>query len=404
MKVNNDFHLGAHPLIFLFGYKRLRISLSRLEDMLNICRTQNITYRFVSVFEDEGYAELCISFFASRRLLSLAKEREIEVLNIIEGGIPALIKKNSHRAGLPIGLLFSICLMVLSSCVIWDIRVDGAIQTSEESVKELLEDCGLSVGKLRRSLNVSAIENRALILSDDICWISINIIGTVAEVEIRESDPPPEPSEGDSAENIVAERGGIIVGFEDARGKIAVNIGDAVAKGDLLIGGIYGDEDNGFRYTAAKGRVLAECELELIADISRRYEKKNYTGREKCEKYLIFFKKEIKFFSNCGNLYTSYDRIDIVEYLTAPNGEHLPFGVRTVRYLEYEYTAAEYSDDELFELADARLDASLLHELEDGELLGVESCFELTDEGYTLRRKIRCIKNIAKRKPIEILP
>ena len=31
--------------------------------------------------------------------------------------------------------------------------------------------------------------------------------------------------------------------------------------------------------------------------------KKRYPGRQKSEKYLIFFKKEVKFFGNCRNLY-----------------------------------------------------------------------------------------------------
>lgn len=402
MKTEKDFRLGFHPFIFLVGYKRLSLPVSQLEDFLNLCREHEIDFREISLLEDS--ARLCIPFFNSRKILRAASSRGIDAKVVLEGGIPALVKKHKARVGLAIGLALSVFLIALGSNVIWDIRIDGAIRSCEQSVKQILEECGLSVGKLRRSLDVDAIENRTLILSDDISWISVNIIGTVAEVEIRELDPLPESEEEYAAENIVAERGGVIVGFEDARGNIAVAIGDAVSEGDLLIGGIYGDEENSFRYTAAKGRVLAECVIDFKTDVERKYLKKSYTGREKCEKYLIFFKKEIKFFSNCGNLYTTYDKIDTVEYLRSPNGELLPIGVRTVKYLEYEYSECEYSDEELFALADIRLDTMIANALGGGELLGVSSSFELSDEKYSLFRRVRCIKDIAKRAPIDILP
>ena len=402
MKNKKEFRLGLHPLRFAFGYKRLRLPACRLEDFLNLCRERVIS--FWSISAGGGFAELCVPFFSSKRLILDAKSRGIEVELLLEGGIPAQIKKHRCRIGLPIAVLFSVFLITVGSNVIWDIRIDGAVRSSEQSVRQILDECGLSVGKWRYSLDVDVIENRALILSDDISWISVNIIGTVANVEIRELDPLPEENELSAAENIVAERSGVIVGFEDIKGNIAVSIGDAVSEGDLLIGGIYGDEDNGFRYTAAKGRVLAECEIDLKTEVERKYLKKSYTGREKCEKYLIFFKNEIKFFSNCGNLYATYDKIDTVEYLRSPNGEQLPVGIRTVRYIEYETAEAEYSDRELFSLADMRIDAMLADELQSGELLGVASSFELTDEKYSLHRKVRCIKDIAKKRPIELFP
>ena len=400
----SDFRLGLHPLLFLIGYKRVRLSASQLESFLNLCRELGIAFRAVSVNSSEGYAELCLPFFGARRIIATASGRGIEAEIVLEGGIPALASKHKWRLGLAAGLLLSVAMVIFASCVIWDIRIDGAVRCSEQSVVELLEGCGLSVGKFRRSLDIDAIENRALILSDDISWISVNIIGTVAEVEIRELDPLPEQEEYADAQNIVADSSGVIVGFEDTRGNIAVSIGDAVGKGDLLIGGIYGDEQNGFRYTTAKGRVLAECVLDFSADIERRYQKKIYTGREKCEKYLIFFKNEIKFFSNSGNLYTTYDKIDIVEYLYSPSGDRLPIGIRTIKYLEYEYAEEEYSDERLLELADMRLDAMISHEIDNGDLLAFTERCELSESGCLLFRRVRCVKDIAKRVPIDVLP
>jgi hypothetical protein len=80
-----------------------------------------------------------------------------------------------------------------------DIRVDGNRELSDAEVIAELNASGLSLGKVRSKLDTDSIQNRVMISSDKISWISVNIIGTVAQVEIRESEvveeiPEPEPT------------------------------------------------------------------------------------------------------------------------------------------------------------------------------------------------------------------
>jgi similar to stage IV sporulation protein len=222
-------------------------------------------------------------------------------------------------------------------------------------------------------------------------------------VEIREVQFPDEQYGSEfSASNIVASKDGKIVGFENIKGNIAVEIGETVRKGQLLIGGIYGDDENGFRYTAAEGRVLAEVERELLIEIPRSEEQKIYTGEQKCEKSLIFFKKRIKFFSNYRNLPTSCDKIDIEEFFSAPNGKEIPIGIYTSRYAEYRYESVERTDDELLSLGYSRLDTLLRTELAKTELLSKEIETEIREDALILRCKVRCIEDIASEQEIKI--
>lgn len=406
MQSNNEksgakHRFGAHPLLFLGGYTVIECEAERLKDVLNLCSTLEISYRGVQL-TDDSRAFLCISFFSWGKLKTAADGYDIPLVEKTSRGIPVLISKHKHRLGIPIGIIVSLLIIFFSSGVIWDIRVDGAERLCEEDVISVLDDCGLRVGSKKSKLEISSIENAALILSDEISWISVNVIGTVANVEIRELDFAPEPEDNFSAANVVASENGKILGFEDIKGNIAVHIGDYVSRGQLLIGGIYGDEENGFRYTAAKGRVLAEVERTLVEQIPRNYRKKSYTGEKKCEKFLVFFKKEIKIFSNCGNLYPSYDKIDTIEYLRAPNGDDLPIGIRTVRYLEYTHTDQSHTDTELIELAQYKLRADIASALSDGELLGKLVDFELNESGIILNCSIRSIEDIAKTQEIKI--
>jgi similar to stage IV sporulation protein len=240
-----------------------------------------------------------------------------------------------------------------------------------------------------------------MILSDDIAWISINMRGTVANVEIRESLPTPR-EEIDGVSNLVADRDGVVERLEEVRGYQAVNIGDKVRRGQLLVGGIMGDEGTDIGLMAAKGRVYARCEETVEVTAPRKTVRKRYEGEVKYEKYLIFFKKEIKFFTNYRNSPTTCDKIDTVEYLRAPDGSRLPIGIRTVRYMEYTQEETERSDAELNEIADYMLAAELTALLADGELLSRSVERELDEEECRIVCRITCVRNIAQRKEIEI--
>lgn len=390
-----------HPFLFLIGYRRYETSRDHIGGLIDLCRAEGITYSEV-IFSDSS-ASIVTSFFYSFKLEKRARELGLPLTLIASRGIPALLLRYRHRYGLFSGLIISLVLIFLSGSVIWDIRIDGENRLTEREVKSLLSDCGLELGTRRRSLDIDTLENRVMIRSDDIAWISVNIIGTVAEVEIRELTAAEEHEELGDASNLVADTDGRIVGFEDVKGNIAVEIGESVAEGQLLIGGIYGDEDSGFRYTNAQGRVLAEVDRTFEVEVPRAESKKTYTGEVKCEKYLIFFKKRIKFFVNYRNLPTSCDKIEVEEFIGAPRGLELPFGTYEVRYLEYEYVDEVRDDAALSMIADHRMDALIADRLPDADILRKKTSFELYDDKLIMRTRIRCVQNIARRKDIDVL-
>ena len=390
----------AHPFLFLVGYRICKVDKESLAALVDICRELSVPFREVEILGES--AELLIPFFSLRRLRKVAESQNILLTLISSHGIPALLVRYRHRYGLFAALLLSVAVTVLASGVIWDIRVDGENKLSEREVKEILRECGLELGTPTRSIDSGVLENRVLIFSDDISWISVNIVGTVAEVEIRELDFSEDDVEQTAPANLVATEHGRIVALEDISGNIAVEIGEEVAKGQLLIGGIYGDEESGFRYTRARGRVIAEVERCFELEISRVKTEKVYKEAQKCEKYLIFFKKRIKFFSNYRNLPPTCDKIDIEEYIPAPNARYLPLGLHDTRYLEYEFVERELSDGELSALAYEQMSALIATELADAELLRRTTECELYSDRAVIKCKVKCLVDIAISQEIEI--
>ena len=389
------------PFLFLFGYERLRTRAEYAGEILELCRQRGYVYR--DSFFLEGNFFLDCSPVTAKKLRALCAERGLPLLSERAFGIPALLHRYRQRVGIAVGLLLFAAILFFSGRVVWSIRVEGNRAVSDEEVLEELRRCGMTVGSPIGKLDTGVIENRVLILSDEISWISINMIGTVAEVEIREVEEIPEQEEELLAANLVAARSGKIEYLEDTRGNVAVEIGDVVEEGDLLVGGLYDNPNGGnYRYTCAKGKVFARTERDFTVEIPYLYEKKTYTGEVIVEKYLIFFEKEVKFFGNTGNSPMTCDTIDTVEYIELAGGVTLPVGIRTVRHMEYRVETASRNEEDAVELAQYRLRCLMESEVSEGMLVSKRMTASLTEEAYVLRCRAEYIENIAKTREIEI--
>ncbi|MBE6534039.1 MAG: hypothetical protein E7678_03610 [Ruminococcaceae bacterium] len=384
---------------FLLGYSILSSAKENAEKIINLCNEHAIPFSKI-IIENETL-NFCVPLFFERKFLKLAKDASIEFTVISRRGIPALIFRHRMRAGILAGLIFSVIIFIFSSNLVWDIRIDGAINIDERELRATFAECGLEIGSKLRDIDADVLENQILILSDKISWVSVNLSNNVANVEIREIDYAPPDEYGDALySNVVASQNGIIVGFEDVRGTISVDIGDSVCKDQLLISGISGEKGSSTYLTNAHGRVFAEVEETIEIKIPKKYTKKVTKEEIKEEKSLIFFKKKINFFSNSRNLPPFYDKIDIVENFYTVNGKKLPIAVGTVKYIEYEELEFTRTQAEMLNLAYAELYRRIDFYFEDVEILSREVSIAEEEHETILVCNIRCIKNIAQIKEI----
>lgn len=378
---------------FLFGYSIISSEAQNAEKIINLCNEKAISFS-KAVFEDDKIV-FSVALFQERKFIKLAKNEEIDVTVISRKGLPALLFRYRARAGLFAGIITSIIIFIFCSGLVWDIRIDGAITIDKKELLSTMADCGLRVGAKLKDIDADVLENQILILSDDISWISVNVSKNVANVEIREFDFPLPDEYGDALySNVVASQNGVIVGFEDINGCISVDIGEAVCKDQLLISGILGGEGLPTRLTNAQGRVLAEVDEVIKIEIPQKYVKKVTKEAVKTEKSIIFFKKEIKFFSNSRNLPPLCDKIDIVENFYSINQKRLPIAFKTVKYIEYENCEFIRTKNEMQSLAYAELYRYIDEHYSDTEILSRSISIDEQEEKITLICNLRCIKNI----------
>ena len=387
--MNLPFYLGA--VVF-------EADKSNAEKIINLCNENGIAYKKLELCEES--IKFRVSSAQAKRARTLAKENGIELREIGKKGALALVFRLKKRAGLIVGAIIAITLLVYSSGLVWDIRIEGASNVSERDLKKVFAECGLSVGAKIKDIDCDVLENQILILSDEISWVSVNLRKNVANVEIRELDFAP-PSEEDDFlySNVVASREGVIVGFGEINGRPTVKIGDAVCKGQLLISGIEGGDGKPLRLLKASGEVFAEVEETIEIKIPQKYIKKVTKNQIKSEKSLIFFKNEIKFFSNCRNSEATCDKIEVIENLYVKD-KRLPVALKTVKYIEYEESELSRTKSEMQALALRGLNQKINKDLKDAEILEKSISFIEAEDSLTLVCKIKCISNIASPRPL----
>ena len=382
-----------HPLNFLFGYVRISLPKDRAAEAVQIMALAGRVYRNFVFSGDEALFDT--PFFAYKKLLRLFDAHEIPSSVKSRHGLPHVAWKYRKRYGIFLGAALASVMVILSGMIVWNVRVVGNSSLDEKQVKEALKQSGLDVGMWIWEIDTPVLENRILIENDEIAWISINIKGSVAEVEIRESVPEP-PDEDMVCADVVAVTDGIVEWIENARGNILVTAGDTVSAGDILISGYYpADENVGERYTVAKGKVYARTTRCFEVSVPLTYERKRYTGAQKSKNYLVFFKKEVKIFGNSRNLWKNCDTINTVEYFETLSYDTLPFGIRTQRYLEYVTETVTRSEESAIELALYMLRCKMADGVSDGTLVKKEITGEFVDGEYRLVCKAEYIENIA---------
>lgn len=362
----------------LFGYKILRVSRENTTSAVNILLRLGICADVSS----SGEIRLGLRD-ASRFLSSGGRALCIDVSRT--GGIPGIAGMVFGRIGILAALIFSFVMYALSSELVWDVRVKGNDRLTQGEVCEQLSESGLHVGSLWRGIDKNKLEAQILSTSKDISWISINRRGSVAYVEIIESegDNIAVPDNLGAYCNIIADRACVIDSISVTSGTAAVKAGDVVRAGDVLIFGVI-ESGQGTSFCRAAGEIrgITKAEVEVFVPVSE--EMKVYSGERLCEVKLKLFNFYINIFKNYGNLEDGCDIIDDVELCVLFDSYRLPFGITRSYAVQNRTETVSRTKDEMISLARARHSRSLNALLGGGDLLKISSRSDFCEDGYRL--------------------
>ena len=400
IRLKSQEELGRSGLImhradfYIFGYRRLTVDKNCLPKATTLLLKNQIMASIDGVIitiRERDFSKIR-GIFNGRIDFSYS-----EPLGMLGGW-----RRMKHKGTFCLSLIFSLLLLLLSTQLIWDIRVVENEMIADSEVVYRLSECGFSIGDLWAKADLSSIENSFLSTYDDVGWININRRGNVAYVSLIEKLPDVDTGdEGFSYSNIVSSRDSVIEEITVKSGSSAVKVGDAVKKGDLLILGASSEASGGY-FCRAEGQIIGRISDSLTVKVDRFYEKKQIISKRICAIKINIFKISINIFEMYGNLTNNYDIIEDEKEYSLPGGKKLPFSISLTYQPIYKIQQLEYTDEEIVSVASDRLNVEIALMLSQADLIKISTHGEFTDDGYVMSSDVVYLAEIGSEKSFEI--
>ena len=371
------------------------------ERLLNLCAQQGVPCWGV---EWQDGTTLRLTTHRSRLPLvdKLARRAGCELT--VEGrwGLPDFLGRFRRRYGFLLGLALSLAAVCVLSQFVLTIHVTGNETVSTARILSQLRREGVRPGVYGPGLDRKTIAQRALLDLEELSWMSINLYGTRLEVVVREAVPSPEITDETGYYHVAAEADGIITQVEPLAGEAAVQEGDTVAKGEVLISGLisiqpplYSDQPVRYYQTHARGRVYARTWRTLEAVIPLQAQTKVYTGEERTLWSLRLLDRRVDFFKNSSIPGAGYDRISSVHQLTLPGGRTLPMMLTAERYRAYETQTVSVDREAAQQMLEDRLFAHLQELIgADGQVIGTRYTAQAAGDQLKVTLTAECREEI----------
>ncbi|MCD8108071.1 MAG: sporulation protein YqfD [Oscillospiraceae bacterium] len=366
-------------LMRLFGIITVRIDGFDIGVIINRLRKE-CKVLSLNTKGDTVYATL--PFYCEKKIEEISSENNYVLEITSRKGIYFHLRKYRRRYGLFFGVLTSLILSFYLSNIVFSIRIVG---TDDEGViyevREILEEEGLKAGAFIPNLNFLKLQARLFAIDDDISWVSIGNSGSVVTVNLRLVTEKAETDEGRIPCNIIATEDAQIIDINVLAGHLEVLIGDAVAKGDLLVSG-YVERGNGrVYYYHSIANITAVFERTVTFEQSI-YERLVTDGDTYYSESLSIFDIDIPFPDLTvlsGSYITDTYRTNFSLF-----GIELPVGITTTEYTEQIYKLNIYSLDEAEEIVYEKLENYEENLLGDYDVVDKDVTVEKTENSVVL--------------------
>ena len=343
---------------YLRGEARVRCRSAAPERVLNLCSAHDIPFWDVS-WEDE-YTFCFRTTTGGLRLLRTVVEdgaAECEVLG--RQGAPVVLRRLRKRYVLLAAAVLSLLWLWVGSSVILSFSVSGNERVSEEEILRALAHYGVDIGTRTLSVDQESLRNHVLLELHDLSWLSVNVRGCTAHVQVVERQRPPAKYDPYTAANVVAKKTGLVTQVRALNGKNCVSEGDTVTAGQLLISGVSDGRFGGVRFMHATGEVWGRTWYTLTARVPLTVVQQGEVLREKVRISLLAGNKRINFFQGGSILGAGCDKITETHPFKLPFVGELPLALHCERTVEYALQEVTRSEDAA--LAEGKL--WLLHRL-----------------------------------------
>ncbi|NFA60515.1 sporulation protein YqfD [Clostridium sporogenes] len=238
----------------------------------------------------------------------IAKRTGTKVKIVKRKGISFLILFLKRRFSLVIGIFIFSFIIYFMSTFIWDINITSTNGATPYEIRQQLKEYGVKPGINKKSIDVYKIEKKLIKDIDNIMWVKARIEGGKLIIKAEERQSPPTIVEDDEPCDLVAKKDGEVQRVYTTSGSAIVQKGYIVKKGDILIKGEQGKEEETYE-VHSEGKVFARTFYEETKTINTYRIKRKKTGK-KIDRIYINFKGKKLYLKKTINKFEKYDRIE----------------------------------------------------------------------------------------------
>ena len=250
---------------YLQGSQLVQIQCACPERVLNLLGAKGILFWDLQ-WESEICLRLRMLLAQGPALEEIAGQTGAEMTVLRRRGIPVLWGRFHRRYVLLAGFAAFWLLLFGGNLFIWEFRVSGNETVPTETVLRALENYGITVGSPGLEIDQEDMRNHVLLELPDVVWLTVNMRGCTAHVQVVERVRPPHLYRDSDVQNIVAARDGLITKIEALDGVTCAAVGETVQAGQVLLSGV-ADSPRGCRYMRATGRIWARTWYEWTVPV-----------------------------------------------------------------------------------------------------------------------------------------
>lgn len=324
-------------LNYILGYVRITVEGYYIERFINICRKNKII--IWNLKRDKSVRlNLNIGIKDFKEIKKIAKKTKCKVKIIKKKGLPFLFNRYKKRKIFFGFLLLILILIGISSNFIWNIEIKIENAEQLDNIYEDITSAGLETGKMKNKINTKEIINQIRLKRNDIAWMGIELKGTNAIVKLVKAERKPDIVDEEDYCNIVSDKVGVITKINAKNGTLAVNVGDTVKVGTVLINGWMEGKYTGIRYVHAQGDIEAKVWYTKSTKILYNTTERSETGNVE-NKYKIKFNNFEINLSKRVSKFKIYDTIDTEKKFKLFSDFYLPITlIKTTNKEEKEET------------------------------------------------------------------
>ncbi|ASA23605.1 sporulation protein YqfD [Paenibacillus donghaensis] len=329
------------PLSSLRGFVTLRVTGEQVEGFINALTAADIRVWDVKPVGGGASLKLLLEEFPALRPLLRKTGCRMHVTG--RAGLPFVWARLWKRKMFTLGLLLFGVILFLLSTLVWNIKVVGNERIATEDILNAARQEGVypyqwiwrldDPDKLTRDLSTRL---------PGTSWIGLQRNGTSITIQVVEAEEP-EKKPLLSPRHLISRTDAVVTEIYAEQGRPVTARNSRVKKGDVLISGVLGDEEN-VEYVVAKGEVKGLVWHEYNIEVPLKTSVRTYTGERKDRTYLVLGNWAIQLWG--------YGEAGFVESRTLTEQDplrwrslELPLGMMTEKELEVTETAGALSPE-----------------------------------------------------------